>query len=137
MQLSKVKRIEEYMRKEVVQVFRPDCSQFSPANLRKGVFLCHRNPTQSTYRSSLVNPFPTTNSSSLVGIIQSWVSTNPVLALDGLLVRVNPHCPTRLASLGDSECELEDRAGADMSARINEVLSVCAVRELEDAICTA
>ena len=53
-------------------------------------------------------------------------------------MRVNPHCPTRLASLGDSECELEDRAGAaDMSARISEVLSVCAVRELEDAICTA
>ena len=140
MQLSKVKRIEEYMRKEVLQVIRkfcPDCSQFSPAYLRKGVFLCHINPTHSTYRSSLVNPFPTTNSSSLVGIIQSWVSTNPVLTLDGLLVRVNPHCPTGLASLGDSECELEDRAGADMSARISEVLSVCAVRELEDAICTA
>ena len=50
---------------------------------------------------------------------------------------VNPHCPTRLASLGDSECELEDRAGPDMSARISEVLSVCAVRELGEAICTA
>ena len=124
--------MEEQMRMEVSLVIRefcPDCSQFSPAYLRKGVFLCHRNPTQSTYRSSLINPFPTTNSSSLLGIIQSWVSTNPVLTLDGLLVRVNPHCPTRLASLGDSECELEHRAGADMSARISEVLSVCVLYE--------
>ena len=44
-------------------------------------------------------------------------------------MRINPHCPTGLASLGDSECELEDRAGADMSARISEVCSVCVLYE--------
>ena len=59
-----------------------------------GMFLCHSNPTKTTYRSTLVNPFPTTTTAArLVGIIQSWVSSNPTFILDDLLVRVSTHIP--------------------------------------------
>ena len=55
------------------------------------MLLCHGNPTKTTYRSTLVNPFPTTTAARLVGIIQSWVSTNASFILEDLLVRVPPH----------------------------------------------
>ena len=68
------------------------------------MFLCHGNPTKTTYRSTLINPFPTTTTAArLVGIIQSWVSTNASFILDDLLVRV-PHTshyssPTHLTTV--------------------------------------
>ena len=105
--------------------------------MRQGLFLCHGNPTTVTYRSTLVNPFSTQTSTHLVGIIQSWVSTSPSLTLDSLLVRINAHCPTSVASLGDDECESGDTvlSNSGMAARVNQVLSVCAVRELGQEIC--
>ena len=54
-----------------------------------------------------LHPFSTTNSSELLGIIQNWVSSGPTLVLEGLSVRVNQHCPTRIESLEDGECENE------------------------------
>ena len=75
----------------MIQVICSDCYDLTPSFLRPGMFLCHGNSTKTTYRSTLVNPFPTTTSARLVGIIQSWVSSNPAFILDDLLVRVPPH----------------------------------------------
>ena len=78
----------------LIQVIRKQCSDcynLTPSFLRQGMFLCHGNPTKTTYRSTLVNSFPTTTAARLVGIIQSWVSSNPAFILDDLLVRVPPH----------------------------------------------
>ena len=122
---------------ELLHIIRercPECTDLTTAYLRKGVFLCKKNPTQTTYRSAIVNPFPTTNSSSLVGIIQSWVSTNPDFTIDDLLVWANPQSPTRLDRLGGSECEYEDISG--LYLRMSQVLSECTVRELGEEICT-
>ena len=115
-----------------------DCYKFTEAYLRRGLFLCHGSPTKVTYRTTLINPFPTQTSTELVGIIQSWVSTSPSLTLDSLLVRVNAHCPTSVASLGDDECESGDTvlSNSAMAARVTQVLSVCAVREFGQEICT-
>ena len=91
----------------LIQVIRKQCSDcydLTPSFLRPGMFLCHGNPTKTTYRSTLVNPFPTTTAARLVGIIQSWVSTNPSFILDDLLVRGVPHTshyssPTHLTTV--------------------------------------
>ncbi|CAI8028831.1 hypothetical protein GBAR_LOCUS16385, partial [Geodia barretti] len=94
--VKKVSHIEHQLQSRLIRIIRETCAecfQLSPSFLRKGVFLCHGNPTKTTYRTTLVNPFPTTNSTQLVGIIQSWVSTGPSLVLDGLLVRVSPSWP--------------------------------------------
>ena len=99
------------------------------------MFLCHGNPTKTTYRSTLINPFPTTNSSQLVGIIQNWVSTGPSLILDGLLVRVSPACPTSLSSLDEEECESGVRSDPDLSQMISQTLNECAVRNLGEQVC--
>ena len=77
----------------LIQVIRKQCSDcydLTPSFLRPGIFLCHGNPTKTTYRSTLVNSFPTTTAARLVGIIQSWVSTNASFILEDLLVRVPP-----------------------------------------------
>ena len=74
----------------------------------------------------------------MVGIIQTWVSTSPSLTVDRLLVRVNANCPTSTVSLDDDECVgggsfLPDSA---VTESITRVLSVCAVRQLGQDICT-
>ena len=133
--------IEAQLQSHITCIIREhciDCYEFTEAFLRRGLFLCHGNPTTVTYRSTLVNPLPTKNSTLLVGIIQSWVSTSPSLTLDSLLVRVNANCPTSVASLGDDESESGDRIffDSEVAVRVNQVLSVCAVRELGKEICT-
>ena len=42
-----------------------ECYELTPSFLRPGVFLCHHNPSMTTYCSTLVNPFPTTTAARL------------------------------------------------------------------------
>ena len=96
LQLVKTTRIENQLHSHLTRIIRErcrDCYDFSAHYLRQGHFSCYDNPTTVTYRTTLINPFPTTNSTHLVGIIQSWVSTSPPLILDGLKVKVVPTAP--------------------------------------------
>ena len=130
--------IERQLHSYVIEVIRKNCStcyDLTPSVLRPGVFLCHSNPTKTTYRTTFVNPFPTTNSSQLVGIIQSWVSTGPSLILDGLLVRVSPACPTAISSLDQEECETGVSSDPALGQRITQTLNECAVRNLGEQVC--
>ena len=141
LQIDKTGRIETQLLSHVTRIIRErcsDCYEFTEAYLKPGVFLCHGNSTITTYRSTLVNPFHTTSSTQLVGIIQSWVSSSPSLTLDGLLVRVSANCLTSVASLGDEECEGGGRIMPESAVAevVTRVLSVCAVREFGDDICT-
>ena len=136
---EKKDRIEDEIKTHLVRIIRQNCTMcydLTTAFLRKGSFLCQRNPTHFTYRSTLVNPFPTTNSSELLGIIQNWVSSGPSLVLDGLSVRVNRHCPTRIESLEDGECENEAMYDPHMVELMTRVLSACTVREIGHQLCT-
>ena len=135
----KVSHIEHQLQSRLIRIIRENCAecfQLSPSFLRKGVFLCHGNPTKTTYRTTLVNPFPTTNSTHLVGIIQSWVSTGPSLILDGLLVRVSPSCPTSISSLDEEECETGTAHDPALGDRITQTLNVCALRNLGEDVCS-
>ena len=138
LQKLKTADIESQLQSYLVQIIRNNCTKcedLTPSFLRPGLFLCHGNPTKTTYRSALVNPFPTTNSTQLVGIIQSWVSTSPSLVVDGLLVRVNATCPTAISSLDEEECETGTNQDPGLSQRITQTLNVCAVRYLGEEIC--
>ena len=125
--------IEERLQTYVIQTIRKNCAEcygLTPSFLRPGVFLCHHNPSKTTYRSTLINPFPTTTAARLVGIIQSWVSTVPSLILDGLLVRVSGECPTAISSLDEGECESGVSGDPGLGQRITQTLNVCALRDL-------
>ena len=95
LQAKKTAGVRNQLQSYLIKVIRKQCSDcydLTPSFLRPGMFLCHGNPTKTTYRSTLVNPFPTTTTAArLMGIIQSWVSSNPSFILDDLLVRVPPH----------------------------------------------
>ena len=136
--MKKKARLEEQLQFRLIRIIRENCAecfQLSPSFLRQGVFLCHGNPTITTYRTTLINPFPTTNSSQLVDIIQNWVSANPSLILDGLLMRVSPTCPTSLSSHDEEECDSGVRSDPELAQRISQTLNVCAVRNLGQEIC--
>ena len=137
LQVESSDRIEAQLHGHITRIIRErclNCTEFSVSFLRRGLFLCHGNPTTVTYRSTLVNPSPTTHPSSthMVGIIQNWVSTAPSLTLDWLLVRVNADCPTGLASLGDTECEGGQSVlpNSALVERVSRVINVCAVKQL-------
>lgn len=139
LQLQKIDRIEDQLQSQLTLIIREHCNNcytFSTAYFRQGQFLCHDNPTIAIYRSTIVNPFPTKNATELVAIIQSWVLTCPSLILDGLVVRVHHNIPTFVSSLDDNECVGAVPTDSGLSERINQVLSVCAVRELGQEICT-
>ena len=58
------------------------------------------------------------------------------MIIDWLLVRVSANCPTCIVSLDDDECVGAVESDSAVSERISQVLSVCAVRELGQEICT-
>ena len=135
-------RVEAQLRSHVTRIIRERCSNctmFSELFLRRGFFVCHGNPTTATYRSVLVNPFPSvpTHALYMMNIIENWILTAPSLRLDWLLVRVNPNCPAAISNLDDAECASEDRFIPDpeISNEISRVLNACAVRQLGGAIC--
>ena len=51
-------------------------------------------------------------------------------------MRVTGNCPTCIVSLDDDECVGAVESDSGVSERISQVLSVCAVRELGQEICT-
>ena len=133
--------MERQLQSQLIRVIRKRCTYCStgeqfPSILRKGLFLCHGNPTKTTYRTTLVNLFPTTNSSHLVGIIQSWVSGAPSLVIDGLLVMVSPACPTSISRLDEEECETGTSTDPGLGLRISQTLNVCALRNLGEELCS-
>lgn len=90
------------MKSRLIRVIHENCSDcfsLTTSFLRKGVFLCHGNPINTTYHSTLVNLFPTITAAQLVSIIQNWVSTGPSLILESGLVRVNKNCPTTISAV--------------------------------------
>ena len=138
-QVKKVTRIESQIQARLVRVIRENCSEcfnLTTSFLRKGVFVCHGNPTKATYRSTIINPFPTTTSAHLVGIIQSWVSMGPSLILDGLLVRVSGECPAAISSLDEGECESGVSGDPGLGQRITQTLHTCALRNLGEEVCS-
>ena len=140
-QLETTERIGAQLQSHVTRIIREqctNCTEFSEQFLRRGLFVCHGNPTTVTYRSTLVNPSPTNDTLSyMLDIIQNWVVTAPSLTLDWLLVRVNPNCPTSISSLDMTECVSGDSFLPDsaLNGRIRNILNVCAVRELGADIC--
>ena len=137
LQVEKAIRIEEQLHSQLVRIIQKRSSGSNETFiLRKGVFLCHSNPTKTTYRTTLFNLFPTTNSTHLVGIIQNWVSGAPSLVFDGLLVRVAPACPASVARLDEEECDSGVMTDPGLGKRITQTLNECAVKNLGDEICS-
>ena len=108
-QHKKSYHIKYQLQSHIVRIIRDrcdNCTEFSDGFLRKGMFLCHNNPTTATYRSALVSPFSsdTRNSSYFLSILQDWISTAPSLTIEWLLVRVNPNCPAGIPRLDVAAC---------------------------------
>ena len=120
---------------DIIRKSCPDCYSLTPNFMRPGLFLCHSNPTKTTYRTTLINPFPTKNSSQLVGIIQNWVSSSPSLVLDGLLVRVSSTCQTSISHIDETECQSGVITDPGLGERITQTLNFCALRNLGDLVC--
>ena len=118
---------------QTIRKYCAECYDLNPSFLRPGVFLCHGNPSKTTYRST---PFPTTTTARLVGIIQSWVSMGPSLILDGLLVKVSGECLTAISSLDEGECESGVSGDPGLGQRITQTLNECAVRNLGQEVCS-
>ena len=131
--------VERQLQFYLAEVIRNNCSEcynFTQNFFRRGLFLCHSNPTKTTYRTTLINPFPTKNSSQLVGIIQNWVSSSPSLVLDGLLVRVSSTCQTSISRIDETECQSWVMTDPGLGERITQTLNFCALRNLGDLVCS-
>ena len=62
----------------------------------------------------------------MLSSIQNWVLTAPSLTLDRLLMRVNPNCPTGIASLDVAECV----SGDTITECVSGVLLLCIAENL-------
>ena len=132
--------VERRLQAEIKEVIFKNCSmyrQFNNSVLLHGVFTCQSSPNMATYCSSLLNPgLPgLSNASSLVGYIQDWVSSGPVVRLDWLMVRINQHCPVAIGGLNDPECHPPSLLRPELINTINGVMNTCAVRSLGSQIC--
>ena len=132
--------VERRFQAEIKDAISQNCSmyqQLKKSVLLRGAFTCQSSPNMATYRSSIFNPgfSGLSNASSLVGYIQDWVSSGPVVRLDWLMVRINQHCPVAIGGLNDPECRAPSLLRPELINTINGVMNTCAVRSLGAQIC--
>ena len=129
-------RIEKQLQNILLGVIRSECSEcfdLTPSSLAPGLFLCDDAGVGVTiYRSTLVNPLPTTNANHLVGIIQTWVSGEPTLRLADNAAKVNGDCPTAISSFVEEMCAIASPFGlpADPDITVSHTVNTCAVVNL-------
>ena len=113
----------------------PECEQYAASTfLRSGTFICQSQPTMATYRTSLVNSGLSTCTTSLVSYIQDWVSSEPVVQLNHLLVRVNYDCPVLVAELSAPECTFPDTLSPN--PQVISAFNACAIQSLGTQVCS-
>ena len=61
------------------------------------------SPTSVTYRARLLG---TSETNSLISLIEEWVSGGAGIIMTGVLVTVDSECPVAISSLGEGECHL-------------------------------
>ena len=59
-------------------------------------------PTYVTYRARLLG---TSETDSLISLIEEWVSGGAGIIMTGVLVTVDSECPVAISSLGEGECQ--------------------------------
>ena len=66
-------------------------------------FACFpESPTSVTYRARLLG---TSETDSLISLIEEWVSGGAGIIMTGVLVTVDSECPVAISSLGEGECQ--------------------------------
>ena len=103
------------------------CVESSPASTA---------PTRPPTAPASSTPVPgLSNASSLVGYVQDWVNSGPVVKLDWLMAHINQHCPVAIGGLNDPECRPPSLLRPELINTINGVMNTCAVRSLGSQIC--
>ena len=66
-------------------------------------FACFsESPTSVTYRARLLG---TSETDSLISLIEEWVSGGAGIIMTGVLVTLDSECPVAISSLGEGECQ--------------------------------
>ena len=74
-----------------------------------GQISCRNSPFQATYRGAvLAGGSSGYNATQILGCVEKWVKTAPVLYIGKLLVDVDPSCSVRVSSLTGPECRAKN-----------------------------
>ena len=109
LQPKKAANLEKYIRGVVAKAISDRCSSnFAPDFIRAGIFSCRRASNEVSYRSTIIGA-ETHNTTELLGLIEDWVSSGPVLKIGWYLADVYTNFPVELSSLDEMECPLAKR----------------------------
>ena len=109
LQPEKAANLEKYFQGVVAKAISDRCScNFAPDFIRAGIFSCRRAPNEVSYRSTIVGT-ETHNTTELLGLIEDWVSSGPVLRIGWYLADVYTNFPVKLPSLDEMECPCTKR----------------------------
>jgi hypothetical protein len=64
------------------------------------------------YRNTLIGTH-NFNGTQIVDFIQDWVSTGPLIEVDGNSIRVDSGCPTAISSLNEPVCGEQEECSCD------------------------
>ena len=109
-QPEKAAKLDKYIQGVVTKAISDHCScNFPPDFIRAGIFSCRRASNEVSYRSTIVG-METHNTTELLGLIEDWVSSGPVLKIGWYLADVYTNFPVELLSLDEMECPLTKRS---------------------------
>lgn len=89
----------------LVKVIEHQCKcHFPITNLfERGIFICEDSPNLMTYRNVLLGTY-NFNGTRIIGFIQDWVDTGPLIKIRESHVRVDSSCPVAISSLNEPGC---------------------------------
>ena len=100
--------IRKDIRSALAKVISESCNcDFNVDSIGEGAFSCRHTPNAVTYRSTVTS----LNATDIIVFIDNWVQTRTA----SMLVRwfyvdvYSTNCPTKISSLSDSECRLNEQ----------------------------
>ena len=82
--------------------------QYAAENIMETSFVCF-SEEYVTFRAQLSSTADA-DSTTLLSLIEGWVSTGPTIRVSGVLRRVDKDCPVAISDFGEGECVMPDTA---------------------------
>ena len=110
--MRKLEDVTNELQMELVELCH---CQYDAGNITKESFVCFSSE-YVTFRAQLSSTAEA-DSTTLLSLIEGWVSTGPTIRVRGVLRRVDKNCPVAISDFSEGECVMPDTADPASSQR--------------------
>ena len=103
-----MRKLEDVITELQIELVESCHCQYDAENITKESFVCYPSSEEYvTFRAQLSSTADA-DSTTLLSLIEGWVSTGPTIRVSGVLRRVDKDCPVAISDFSEGECMMPD-----------------------------